>query len=268
MQSSVKKRSNIVDDGQTFLLGTAWEQIFAVHVLSFLSSHELCISSSTNRFFHHCTKTNHLWFDLMKANFCFPYDNYQQDNNKYNADNANNFISNGYINSIQNASTYVTPRGTVRNGRGENFSGNNSILSAKDRYAMRVFDRNERYQKARDKAILSIAKIEKDRQRRLIQSFLDLTLFRILIPLPLTTLFLSILLFTLHYDGFNISIWAAAAPLIFYFIYLLVFTIVSYVVYKQVCSFILGLLHITYFKSKLLSMCLFMYFLVILSPLD
>ena len=213
---------------QIFVDGTVWEQIFASHIFPFLLTYELCIASSTCHFFLNTSQISHLWEDLVRNNFSFPYVE-----SGMGTDNA--IRSNRILYSNENI---IAPIHLANNSL--SYVPSNPIVSlpscsaSKENYARRLQDMNNKYQQARERAICLKIRRERGRKQRVAQTFLDVTLFRILIPLPLTSLFLTIVLFTLHTDGVNIPIWGCALPLLFYFAYLIVFSLVACIVYKQV----------------------------------
>lgn len=211
------------------VLGSAWEEIFATHVFSYLATDDLCSASSACTFFHHSSQIATLWLDLKMANFTFPNEASDESTGPNNADFAaiSNTASDEIVMNLSNRELGI-----------RNCDSTALTLpycpTAKEKYSIRLQDRSLRYQEARDKAALHEGNRLRERKQRCLQSFLDITLFRILIPLPQISFFLSIILFTLHYDGSDIPIWACAAPLLFYFVYLLVCSLISWVVYKQV----------------------------------
>jgi hypothetical protein len=210
-------------------LGSVWEEIFATHVFSYLAIDDLCSASSACTFFHHSSQIANLWIDLKMTNFSFPYEAADESIGFNNADltGMNTLATDDIEIDISNRDI------GIRNCDSTALTLPYSP-TAKEKYSLRLQDRSLRYQEARDKVALQEGNRLRERKQRYLQSFLDITLFRILIPLPQITFFLSIILFTLHYDGSNIPIWACAAPLLFYFVYLLVCSLISWVVYKQV----------------------------------
>lgn len=211
------------------VLGSVWEEMFATHVFSYLATDDLCSASSACTFFHHCSQIANLWMDLKMTNFSFPNE----------AQNESICCSNAELTAMNTSATDdLEMNVTNRDSSVRNCDSTALTLpycpTAKEKYSLRLQERSLRYQEARDKAALKEGNRLRERKQRFLQSFLDITLFRILIPLPQIAFFLSIILFTLHYDGSNIPIWACAAPLMFYFVYLLVCSLISWVVYKQV----------------------------------
>ena len=86
--------------------------------------------------------------------------------------------------------------------------------------------------------LAKVAKIEliknakREERVRHVEKCLDFTQVRILTPLPLTTIILTILLLALHFDGFNIDIWICFVPLFFFFFYLSLSIIAVALVYN------------------------------------
>lgn len=220
-----------ISNDQIFVAGSVWEQIFASHVFTFLSTYDLCIASSSCHFFQYTSQISHLWVDLARKNFSFPYEECEANISNAILSNYRSFNNPTSVNPIANNSiSYIR---SMNNGI-NSINSLPSCSSSKEKYARRLQDRNDRYQQAKERAVQSKKTHEKDKKRKVIQSFLDITLYRILIPLPLTSLFLTIVLFTLHSDGVNIPIWGCALPMLFYFVYLIIFSLVACVVYKQV----------------------------------
>ena len=232
MYSSSRRLSNSGRNCQNYELGGIWEQIYATHILSYLSAHNLCVLSSTCQFFFYTSQISNLWINLMEENFSVPTENYQI-NDVIIRDDENN--------SVTNRTAVDGPKDCTSNCDPKSIHLLPFPSIEKKKYAERLQHKNDRYRQAREGVVQTKIGRERDRKRRFIESFLDLTLFRILIPLPLTALFLSIILFTLHYDGAAISIWGCAAPLLFYFAYLLIFSLISLIVYKQVSILIFSI---------------------------
>ena len=234
MYSSSRRLSNPSRKGPNYELGGIWEQIYATHILSYLSAHDLCVLSSTCQFFFYTSQISHLWTNLIEENFSLPPENYKI------CDLVNR--NDGSIcNSVTNQTAVDGPKDCTGNCDPKSIHSLSFSSIEKKKYAERLQHKNDRYRQAREGAVQTKVESERDKKRRYIESFLDLTLFRILIPLPLTALFLSIILFTLHYDGVPISIWGCAAPLLFYFAYLLIFSLISFLVYKQVLFLIFSI---------------------------
>jgi hypothetical protein len=107
------------------------------------------------------------------------------------------------------------------------------ISVTKAAYISKFQGRGQRIEEARE----AIASAEADAKQLItishIQRCLDMTQLRLLIPLPLTAAFLSILLLALYFDGYNVSIWGCAAPLLFFVLYLLVAIVVVRFIYKK-----------------------------------
>jgi hypothetical protein len=105
-----------------------------------------------------------------------------------------------------------------------------------DFYAKRLKERSKRYTQAKEAAIQVKDERKRFFRRRRIQSFLDITQFKILIPLPILALFLSIILTCLYLDGLNVNIWVCAAPLLFYFVYLFLFCLITLAGWENFCN--------------------------------
>ena len=180
-----------------FESGGVGEQLFTTHILSYLNSTDLCAVSSVSKFFLSCSQVSQLWVSLLREDFSLPF-------------------------SSPSLSTVTLLRGSTTDA-----------LSAKENYAKRLKERSWRYSQAKQAAVQ--AKDERKRFFRIrrIQSFLDITQFKILIPLPILALFLSIILTCLYIDGLDVNIWVCAAPLLFYFVYLFLSMAVACCAYRQ-----------------------------------
>jgi hypothetical protein len=207
-------------------VGSIWEQIYATHVLSYLSTYDLCSTSRTCVFFRHTCQITHLWTDLIESNFAFPSKSYDENVNIINDPDL------VVISQIQLDETALDNDESASNPTADQM--HQPISTAKEKYALRLLEKNDRFKLAKERALVVSRDRVRGRQQRYVKAFLDITFFRILIPLPFTALFLSIILLALHFDGLKISIWWSAAPVMFYFVYLLILSILASFVYNQV----------------------------------
>ena len=183
-----------------FAHGGVGEQLLSTHILSYLNSTELCTVSSVSKLFRSCSQVSQLWVSLLREDFSLPF-------------SSPSLSSEFNVLLLRDATS--------------------DALSAKENYAKRLKERSWRYTQAKQAAIQ--AKDERKRFFRIrrIQSFLDITQFKILIPLPILALFLSIRLTCLYIDGLNVNVWVCAAPLLFYFVYLFLSMAVACCAYQQ-----------------------------------
>lgn len=193
--SSISKEFLHVDGGG---IG---EQLFTTHILIYLNMTELCAVSQASKFFHRASQVSFIWESLLEDDFRLPL--------LISATTASDTIS-------------------TRNGA----TGTDN-LSAKAKYAQRLRERNQCYQQAQEAATRTKVERKRSLRVRTIQKFLDATQFKIMIPLPIITLFVSIILTCLYFDGFDVPVWSCAAPLLFYFVYLLLSMAVACYVYQQ-----------------------------------
>ena len=207
-------------------VGSIWEQIFATHVLSYLSTLDLCSTSRTCDFFRLTCQITHLWTDLIVSNFSFPSKKYDGGVNVSTGSDLA-VISNVQVGEGAPTSDESTGSPTANQAQ-------QTCFSAKEKYALRLLDKNNRFYLAKERAIIVGRERVRGRQQRYVKAFLDITFFRILIPLPFTALFLSIIFLALHFDGWQVSVWLSAMPLMFYFTYLLFLSILASYVYNQV----------------------------------
>ena len=207
-------------------VGSVWEQIFATHVLSYLSTFDLCSTSRTCDFFRLTCQITHLWTDLRESNFSFPSKSYD---GGINASAVSNLAVISLV-QVDEAALHIdesTDSPTANQIQ-------QTYFSAKDVYVLRLLEKNKRFNLAKERALVVSRDRVRGRRQRYVKAFLDITFFRILIPLPFTALFLSIILLALHFDGWNVSIWLSAMPVMFYFVYLLILSILASYVYNQV----------------------------------
>ena len=205
-------------------VGSIWEQIFATHVLSYLSTYDLCSTSRTCDFFRLTCQITHLWTDLIVSNFSFPSKSYD---GGINVSTDSDLADISHIQVDEEHTAGSTGSQTVN-------QANQTCSTAKEKYALRLMDKNNRFNLAKERALVAGRDRVRGRQQRYVKAFLDITFFRILIPLPFTALFLSIILLALHFDGWQVSIWLSAMPVMFYFTYLLILSILASYVYNQV----------------------------------
>jgi len=120
------------------------------------------------------------------------------------------------------------------NLRHSNHSQPRSVQSpSRALYLEKLRELNHRIQRLKVEKLAEEDQRQRGKKSILLQSFLDCTQVRILIPLPLLSLVTSIILFGLYADGLNISIWTCSAPLLFYFLYLGFCIIIHMVVYSR-----------------------------------
>ena len=187
---------------QQYLLvaGGIGEQLFATKIMPFLNMTELCTISQVCRFFRHTSQVSFLWETLLDKDFTLPL---------------------------------LTNRAAESDAMIIRGSSSDTVPVAKEKYAQRLRERNLRYEQAKQAACRSKAERRRFLRVRRIQSCLDVTQFRILIPLPIIAIFSSIVVTCLYFDGFNVPVWACAAPLLFYFFYLIMSMAVACCVYRQ-----------------------------------
>lgn len=157
--------------------------LFSTEILSFLNTRELSMFSQCSRRTHELSKDTYLWSCLYSRDF---------DSEMPHLDNE------------MFSSTLI-----------------NRPLQCKSK-----IEYMERYQRIMDSIALAKedkikAKLNLRRQHRInmLERCLDIVQLRLLTPLPFIASFTSILLFALHIDGLNISIWVCASPLLFVFFY-------------------------------------------------
>jgi hypothetical protein len=182
------------------LLGGATEEIFSIKVLPFLESSDLCSLAATCSFFNHISRGVHLWTALCLKDFII-------DDETISSDHV-------MVSSQPFASHHVVP-------------------ITKDAYVQRYKERHSRIEQAKQDDIAAQVEASKEVIVMRVQNFIDTTQLRLLIPLPITALFLSLLLFALHVDGYDISIWGCAAPLLFFVAYVLLSILFVFIIYKK-----------------------------------
>jgi hypothetical protein len=185
--------------------GGVGEQLLSTLVFAYLSASDLREVALVSNFFHRLSKVSQLWLELQRNDFSIPPQFGQS-----------------------------APLGSI--GALTNSDQSQEDISEKEKYARRLKERKERYEHAKELVVYQ----EKERRRlirvRVVQTFLDVTQYRIMVVLPIVTTFASMILFALKYDGLDISIWACAAPLLFYFVYMFLSSIIACLVYKQRAS--------------------------------
>ena len=98
-------------------------------------------------------------------------------------------------------------------------------------YVNRFYEMKERINRSRLNQELENKMSKLQGKVKNVECFLDLTQVRILIPLILSSLFSSIILFALYFDGMDINIWICASPILFAFFYLYVCMFIARLVY-------------------------------------
>lgn len=196
-----------------YRLGGQCEYIIILQILTYLDSRDLCLIGATCRFLHRLHTAPLLWTTLYKYNFVPFYHPFEADQ----------------VDGVDTSVTWL-PRSP---------SSHISQASSADIYSKSLYQR--RYEEFRTRILSN----KKDRLRlefevhRIdqvsnIEKFLDFTQVRVLPPLTMCSLFLSLVLYCQKVDGvLNISIWACALPLGISFIYLLLNLIAMKIVFDR-----------------------------------
>jgi len=200
------------------ILRSATHAIFTNHVLIYLSSAELARTSQCSNYFRNLASEANLWKEQFERDFTFVLHN---NNNK--------------------SASAQRPLAAAGGARGEEDNelvppGEEAVVVVVDSlssYAQHYKDVMTRVEKAKRDKEESLMDLKRISQVARVQKFLDCTQVRLLTPLPMTTIFLSLLLLTLKLDGYRINIWACAAPLLFFFFYVFFCMLVARCVYTK-----------------------------------
>lgn len=199
------ERRRLAHQFQIAILGGATEQLFISQILIYLGAKELCVLAEVSRFFAHASSASHLWSDLIKRDF-----------------------------QCDEIDVDGTSMGTAQNSQPSMLTLPSAFAVApKNGYQRRYREVKQRIQQKIEGRHAFESNLQAEITISRMEQFLDFTQVRLLIPLPMISLFLSMVLFTLHYDGLDISIWACAAPLLFFFAYLGLCILVARFVYNN-----------------------------------
>lgn len=179
--------------GEFNSLGGSTEQLFVTHILPYLSSKDLSNISICSRFYLRVCLHSSLWVNLLVNDFLIDEGKFQLDH-CFSPTLLSNPFKKLYIDMVKNIKHSIVHKKML----------------------------NVQFQQDCESAVTKIS----------IERFLDCTQLRFLIPLPLIASFLTFLLFALHYDGFNISIWFCFTPLLIFFLYLIFCLSMTEFIYK------------------------------------
>lgn len=178
------------------------EQIFTSGVLLYLTAKDLCRLSAVSRYFNIATNKTYIWKRLLKIDFMTYNDGDNRDDNS------------SYHSIITMASTYPTP--------------------AKLLYVRRYKEAKRLIDIRRHDHRTWMKTIKTTRLKNIISRILDLTQFRLLIPLPSLCLFLSMLLFALRLDHkISIPVWSCGVPLFVFFGYVVICFLVTLFLFSK-----------------------------------
>lgn len=181
-----------------YSLGGLTDDIVITNILTFLTARDLSLLSQCSRYFYRATSTKEIWTTLITRDFLA------------NADESN--------------STLLTMLGS------RDFREKKSSPLAKHQYLRRYADMTLRSASKRLYNQEFARRVESDEMTQTAETYLDLFLFRLLVPLPFLSIFLSLLLLALYFDGLSISVWWCAFPTLFFFVYSLLCLLVAYAI--------------------------------------
>lgn len=207
-----------LDNSSFARLGGVCDSLLLSHILPYLTAKELVILGSTCKYFYLKQQSKVLWDNLYRRDFI------DQDTEENSADGA--------ISALTQLENALRPYHQLLSaGLGNFMSGaqeNNAIMrqvSSRLKYERRLGEYVQRMQRSKEdqrQMMLDVRRLDRIRN---LEYFLDFTQVRLLGPLLLSSLFLSITLVCQKLDGLQIPYWSCAVPLATSFFYLLFSTI-------------------------------------------
>jgi hypothetical protein len=191
------------------ILGGATEQIFVSKIYPYLTASDLCSLSRCSKFFLYSTSAAKVWNNLMMRDFLIPEVTSESDTASINSIGRN---STSYLSSTFPTDLVIHNKAKIAYLKQFNY-----------------MQTRTRMKKLTNDSFDKTAKL--DQQRSRFERILDIANIFLLIPLPFYTAFLSLLLISMKFDGYVISPWWCAFPVIVLFVYVLVCTIISMIVY-------------------------------------
>lgn len=187
--------------------------VFMFYILPYLSTIDLFNVLSISRHLQEVNFSSSFWKDFIYRDFIYP--------------------------SLQYTCPTYDPEyefiRTLNDNDGDTRTNSIEIRKTYNEYKLIYFNRfNEIKERIQNSKIsLEEAKRNNRQQSKIKKTeyFLDLTQVRILIPLILSSIFSSIIMFAMYFDGLDINIWVCASPILFSFLYLYFCMLVARIVY-------------------------------------
>jgi hypothetical protein len=188
------------------LLSGAVDTILTMHILVFLNAEDLALLSATNRYLNYLSRSAMLWDVLYRRDFMLDETDRR--------DSGTQLILRSYgqpIPAVITATTGKTPAGYSKQ----------NYVQRHNEYHQRIGRAKEDDQRAQLEAARSLRK-------RAIEQFLDFTQVRLLGPIFIGSIFLTIILYCQRVDGLDIPYWMCFLPLLIALLYILLSAILLY----------------------------------------
>jgi hypothetical protein len=218
-----------IEHPATFL-GGATEELLVAHIFVFLNATELSTLASCSKYFGRITSTPKLWTNLLKIDFLLDS---TEDNSSSSSNNTSSHRPQAQRYGLFSLSEAL---GGFRNHASANSLPTSlapSNTTPKSYYIRKYKDVHNRIQGKREEKALYYRSVATHYKVSRIEWFLDLSLVRMLIPLPLLTIFASLLMIGLYYDGVGVPMWVCAVPVLFLFFYFFICVLMMFVVFNN-----------------------------------
>ena len=197
--------SILLDESLFSRLGGACDQLLLTHIFTFLSAKDLSSLGATSKYFMLMASNPILWDNLIRADFS----------------------SEGLVTVDRRRAAAFQPRTSTSDPFLVNF------LLTKEDYSRCHQELQTRRVTSTADDIAYSELIASNAKLTWWESFLDISLFRVLLTLPLVAIFASLLLLCLHFDGIGIPIWVCASPILFLFFYTFLCILLSIFIYQN-----------------------------------
>jgi hypothetical protein len=189
-------------------LGGTVDTILTMHILVFLNAEDLALLSATNKYFNHLSRSAMLWDILYRRDFMLE--------DPERRDSATQIVPRPYGQSIP--SIIVTATGTP------------TVSYSKQNYLHRHHEYHQRIDRAKEDDQQAQQEAARSLRKRAIEQFLDFTQVRLLGPIFIGSIFLTIILYCQRVDGLDIAYWMCFLPLLIALFYTLLSVILLYCV--------------------------------------
>jgi hypothetical protein len=246
-------------------LGGATEELLVSRIFPYFHAVELCRLAVCSKYFTRITSSPKLWNSLLKVDFLLEedesstkgvitgaggggaesntfhhlfYSGYGHHNNPERI-NRNLASLSAAAASVPEFARSFQPSSASSSSASLPFyqpvgpTTSTTSTAAKAFYIRKYKDLHNRIEGKRDEKVLFNKSIQSHYRMTWVEYILDMTLVRVLIPLPLITIFASILMIGLYYDGVGVPMWVCAAPVLFLFVYFFVCMMVLFIVFHR-----------------------------------
>jgi hypothetical protein len=188
------------------LLGGAVDTILTMHILVFLNAEDLALLSATNRYLNRLSRSAMLWDILYRRDFILEGPD--------RLDSGPQLVPRPYGQPV--------PSVITTNSR------NSAAPYSKQNYVHRHGEYHQRIDRAKEDDHQAQLEAARSLRKRAIEQFLDFTQVRLLGPIFIGSIFLTIILYCQRVDGLNIPYWMCFLPLLIALLYTFLSAILLY----------------------------------------